>query len=835
LSETVDLPGLLSPLGAVVLLLVLGGAVGVAYWWHRGRVGRPAWHLDVGALALLALLTGGFFWRPLTEGTYMPAGGGDIASLYFPGYAFAAQQIQSGSIPLWNPHLFSGMPFAADVQMGLFYPLNWVLFLFFDVDYGHLEWLLIAHYWLTSAFTYLFLRDIGQRRLGALSGAVVFAFCGFMTAHLGHMPMILVAAWLPLELLLLRRGLVTKGLAGWAWSIGAGLSMGVALLAGHAQIFAYGMMAAGLLWVYLFLGQERVTVRGAVPWVLKGALAVALAVGVAAVQLLPTLELSTYSVREAVSYEEASEFPAQPVSMLNLVLPRVYGTNPTTYSFGPWQTTENWGYCGVVTLALAAAGVVLRRARMMGFFALLVGLALVTMVGDLSIVGAWIYKFLPGFSKLRDAGRVLELLGFGLAGLAGFGLDALVGAWGSKEAKEGRRNAMWWLVGLSGALVVVVVGILPIFYRDLLVNQFTPGRLPSAVNDLGMLVIWLGLAAGFGWAAYTRRLRPVVAGGFIFLTLVLDLFSPNSLFNPTTSNILAGYQHFDAVAALAKGTQSESVGLQQRIDTGTNIHDVWQPSTALLVSAQGAYTLYDTSGAFNPLQLERYDFLWGEARFHTDSPLYDLFGASMQVVSPTVGLHANQPKWALEGTQGQLAIYRNRNALPRAFLVHESRVESDREDISIVIWRQDIDVRHTVVLESGEAVQSALRGTAEPGLDDTPSSEFARVTRYTPNAVDIRVKADAPGWLVLTDAWYGGWEATVDGREAEVLPANYAFRAVRVEAGEQTVSMQFRPGSWVVGRVVSIVAVLGAGMGLVGLGVVGRRGRRGGEWLVVSG
>jgi hypothetical protein len=755
----------------------------------------------------------------------MPAGGGDLVSLYFPGYAFAADQIQNGTIPLWNPHLFAGMPFAADVQMGLFYPLNWVLFLFFDIDYGHLEWLLIAHYWLASAFTYLFLRDIGLRRLGALAGAIVFAFCGFMTAHLGHMPMILVATWLPLELLLLRRALITKGPAGWAWSVGAGLSMAVALLAGHVQIFAYGMMAAGLLWLYLFLGQERLTWRGALPWVLKGALAVGLALGVAAVQLLPSLELSNYSVREAVSYEEASEFPAQPVSLLNLFLPRVYGTNPTTYSFGPWQTTENWSYCGVVTLALAAAGIALRRARMVGFFALLVVLALVVMVGDLSIVGAWVYKFLPGFSKLRDAGRVLELLGFGLAGLAGYGLDALVSAFGARQEQTQRRNAMWWLVGVSGALVVLAAGILPVFYRDLLVNQFTPLRLPSAVNDLGMLLIWLGLTAGFGWAAYTRRMRPIVAGGFIFLTLVLDLFSPNSLFNPTTRNILAGYQHFDAIAALARGTQSESVGLQQRIDTGTNVQDVWQPSTALLVSAQGAYTLYDTSGAFNPLQLERYGYLWGEARSHTDSPLYDLFGASMQVVSPTVGLHANQPKWVLQETQGEFAIYRDQNALPRAFLVHESRVESDREDTSIVIWRQDIDVRHTVVLETGEAVQSELLGTAEPRPDNASNSEFARVTRYTSNAVDIRVKADAPGWLVLTDAWYPGWEATIEGRPAEVLPANYAFRAVRVEAGEQTVSMQFRPGSWVVGRTVSILAVLGSAVGLAALWVVARRGR----------
>lgn len=829
MSEQVDLPGLLSPLGVVLLLLAFGGAFFIAYRWQRARPGRPALHLDVAALALLAFLTGGFFWRPLTEGALMPAGGGDLVSLYFPGYAFAAEQIQNGTIPLWNPYLNTGMPFAADVQMGLFYPLNWILFLLFDIDYVQLEWLLIAHYWLASAFTYIFLRDIGLRRLGSLVGAVVFAFCGFMTAHLGHMPMILVATWLPLELLFLRRALITKGPAGWAWSIAAGLSMAVALLAGHVQIFAYGMLAAGILWLYLFFSREgpdmrgsvRGILRGVAPWVLKGAVALLVALAVAAVQLLPSLELSNYSSRAEVSYEEASEFAAQPVSLLNLFLPRVYGNSPTTYSFGPWQTTENWSYAGVVTLALAAAGVVFRRTRMVGFFALLVALAFITMVGDLSIVGAWLYKFLPGFSKLRDAGRILELLGFGLAGLAGYGLDALVSAFGGNQAQ--RRSAMWWLVGLAGALLIVAAGILPMFYRDLLVNQFTPLRLPNAVNDLGMLLIWLGLTAAFGWAAYTRRMRPIVAGGAIFLTLVLDLFSPNSLFNPTTDNILKGYQHYDTIASLARNTQSESTGLQQRIDTDTNVQDIWQPSTALLVTAQGSYTLFDTHGAYNPLRLERYEWLWAEARFRPDTPLYDLFGASMQVISPTAGLHANQPKWTLQETYPGFAVYRNQNALPRAYLVHAARVEARRDDISIVIWRQDIDVRHTVVLETGEDVESDMLGTAEPRPDGRPSTEFVRVTRYTPNAVDIRVKADAPGWLVLTDAWYPGWEATIDGNPAEVLPANYAFRAVRVEAGEQTVSLQFRPGSWVAGRLVSILGVFGALAGLVTVWVVARR------------
>ncbi len=832
MTNDTAIPGLLDPLGIVGLLLVFGVAYFVALRWHRARPGRPHYHMDVAAIGLLALLTGGFFWRVLTEASEvvrMPAGGGDLASFYFPGYAFAAQQIQMGTIPLWNPHLFSGIPFAADVQMGLFYPLNWVLFLFYKIEYEQLEWLLIAHYWLAATFTYLFLRDIGLRRLGGLAGAVAFAFCGFMTAHLGHMPMILVATWLPLELLFLRRALLTKGSMGWVWSIAAGLTMAVALVAGHVQIFSYEMMAAGVLWLYLFaVAGEYRSVRDALPWVLKGGLALALALGVSAVQLLPTLELSTQSIRSAVSYEEASQYPAQPVSLLNLFLPRVYGTNPTTYSFGPWQNTENWSYGGVVTLALAAAGLSLRRARMVGFFALLVVLALVLMVGDLSIVGAWVYKFLPGFSKLRDAGRALILLGFGFSGLAAYGLDALVAAFSGAESH--RRKAMWWLVGTGAALVIVVAGILPMFYRDLLVNQYAPLRLPDAINDLGMLTIWIAILVGAGWAAYTCRMKPAVAGSLMLLTLVLDIFSPNSLFNPSTQNILSGYQFFDAINVLTKQTRNPSTGIKQRMDSDTNVQNIWQPSTALLASAHNDDPLYDTGGAFDPLKLERYDYIWGEARSHPDSSLYDLLGASLQVISPTtsiVTVHAGQPKWEFLEKHDGFDIYRNKNAMPRVFLVHEARIEQKKEDTAVILWRQDIDPRHTVVLQSGEAVKSKWLGTAEAQPPGGSTGETVRVTRYTPNAVDITVNATQPGWVVLTDAWYPGWEASVNGKAVAVEPGDYAFRAVKVDKGPNTILMQFRPASWQLGRVISLVSLAGALITLIGLLVLPRRRRIG--------
>lgn len=104
-------------------LVVAAGVVIVAIWgaarrWAGARPGRPPRHYDVLALAAVAGLVGAFFWRALlTADVYMPNGGGDLASFFFPLYTFIHRSIQeTGTFPLWNPYAFSGAPLAADVQ-----------------------------------------------------------------------------------------------------------------------------------------------------------------------------------------------------------------------------------------------------------------------------------------------------------------------------------------------------------------------------------------------------------------------------------------------------------------------------------------------------------------------------------------------------------------------------------------------------------------------------------------------------------------------------------------------------------------------------------------------
>ena len=804
------LPGLLQPWGILAFLLLATGTIYAAYKWCRAEAGRPPLHLDVGAIWLLALLCGGFFWRVLTEGgIFMPAGGGDLASLYFPTYGHVAEQIQAGNLPLWNPHTYSGMPLLADVQTGLLYPPNWIFYLLAVEGhyYGALLWLLLTHYWLASVFMYLLMRDLGVSRLGSLVGGLVFAYCGFMVAHLGHMPMVLVATWIPLMLLLTRRALITGGPPGWVWAILAGLTATLSLLAGHVQIFAYGLLAVGVMFAALIWTREPITPRLVRSWALKGALILGLALLVGAGQLVPSLELSGQSARSSVSYEEASEFPAQPITLLNLILPRVYGDSPTTYSFGEYQTTENWAYCGVVTLALATAGLLLGRGRIRFLFALIAALSLLIMVGNLSIFHAWLYGFAPGFNMLRDAGRALVLLGLGLGGLAGFGLDglriALLGSAGQ------RRAAFWWLSGVSGALAVGALWVMPLLFNGVLQGQGALyGRLPGAINDLGMALLWVGLLTGLGWLAYRRRVSVDWMAGAIAFVLVLDLFSPNSRFNPTTQNVLAGYEHFDARAVLRKGTQETVVGIPLRINSDTDAQGVWAPGNALDMG-----TLYDTGGAFNPLRLERYERLWEVAREHPDGPLFDLTGARFEVLSDTARLEG-EAKWERIQRFPGFQIFRNQNALPRAFLVHESVIEPDPKAAIEALRRFWVDPRHAVILESGQPVESNLPGTAEP---DASNSESVRAVYYEGDSLQLRVRATAPGWLVLTDNWYPGWEATVDGAPAPIERAYSTYRAVRVDPGEHVVTMRFSPASWRWGRIASLAVLASA---LVALGAL---------------
>jgi hypothetical protein len=173
----------------------------------------------------------------------------------------------------------------------------------------------------------------------------------------------------------------------------------------------------------------------------------------------------------------------------------------------------------------------------------------------------------------------------------------------------------------------------------------------------------------------------------------------------------------------------------------------------------------------------------------------------------------NKNEFRLAFMSDTTAIWENLTALPRAFLVHRAEVVSHAAAFER-LHQPDFREDETVLLESGQAI------TAPGAVDAT--RERVTISQYKPERVSVTVHAEQPGYLVLSDSWYPGWNASVDSASAAIERADYAFRAVRVEPGDHAIVFEFRPTIVYIGVAVSVVSLAI----LIALALVMRRAAR---------
>lgn len=396
----------------------------------KSFVARP----NVAPLAILGVLCLAFWSRVLLTGNvllpgamlkgFQPFGGDgsapwtilqwDALAQYYPWRHFAAQSLHNGQIPLWNDFQFSGTPLLANAQSAVFYPLN-LPFWLFDTAYAF-GFVAFLHSLLASFSTYFLARRWNLSRAAAVLAGAAYAFCGYLSAWALLPTLFATAAWLPLCLLLFEKasddekpGSATFGLI---------VSLTCALLAGHAQIFFYILLALGIRQPFLHRKWRGLGI-------LIAAIAACALLG--AIQLLPTLELASKGHRAAgAATPEGWEFWKQ----------RALGASDFPSLFMPaWPTSwgslnENFGYVGVGSVLLTLLGIawMIRPnntpsikpstryfALTLALFGLLYALA--------TPLAQFFYYGIPGVAQMGGTGRALLLWSLGVALLAGFGLD----------------------------------------------------------------------------------------------------------------------------------------------------------------------------------------------------------------------------------------------------------------------------------------------------------------------------------------------------------------------------------------------------------------------------
>nr|MBC7245438.1 YfhO family protein [Chloroflexota bacterium] len=746
--------------------------------YRRGFLSHD-FHNDLLALGVLALATAGFFWRLLfSTNVWMPAGGGDLVSFLYPLYTFAARSFHANDVPLWNPYLYGGAPFAADNQSALFYPINVLLFsLRPNLDYRTMEWLAVAHFYLAGVCAYLGLRYVERqpmKRWAALAGAVAFMFSDLFVTHFGNLNMIACAAWLPLVFCFFWRAMCEKRVA---FALGSGVFLGVAALAGHIQPLLYIILALGLCFLY------HVYNHRSFGWRVLGQLAslfvltLAIAFGVSALTLIPGYEMSRLSLRADLTYSEASQYSLPPLALVGIVVPGIFGRGPGGY-WGPWPRVEV-GYVGILTLFLAGLALLLRRERLTRFLALLALAALFLALGNFTILHGWLYRFVPGFNLVRAPARFIYLLDFALAGLAALGLDALL-----RPIPHSNRGTWRRILQFSPLLAFSVAAVsLPIAYATLLYSQDKApeifARLLAGTSGVVFALLLLGCSV---LLLHLRNRRWVSRAtlGFVAFTLILfDLASLGAYTELEANDPTTGFQHPAAIAFLKNDPE------YYRIDTRTEVWDVWQPNLSLM------HGIFDVWGIYNPLVLADYHRYW-EGLGSRSSPLYDFLNAKYLIGHKDVVLDWGKFELAFEADPN-VNIYRNKNVLPRAFVVHKSESVSDQEAAFAAIHRSGFDPATMVVVEGGETLDPGQVGSSE-----------ARIVSYSNNEIQLEAFTSLPGYLVISEVYYPGWQVEVDGQLAELKRANYAFRAVFLTPGAHKVRFYFQPAAWKVGLACSL-------------------------------
>ena len=715
---------------------------------------------DAVALSLLALAALIFFWPVTTNMGWIPKGGGDSVSFIYPMYRFAAQTFWEGSIPLWNPYQYAGQAFITDNQSGVFYLPNLLLFLVNpNFSYRAIEWLVILHIFFAGATTYICLRSLHlQHRLtwpSALIGALAFMFSGVFIAHIGNLNLIAVAAWLPLIFLCLQCAIEAETRSNKiAWALAGGIALGVSTLAGHGQMTFLLAVFLGAYALY-----RTVLDRNGRPLLLLLLLALA-GISIAAISLFPALEAVQHTVRGDFDSANALKYALPWQGLTGLAAPDFFGRGKVDF-WGDWSRVE-YGYVGVLTLFLAGTAVVTRRNRFTWFFIIAGPLFLLLALGPNTPLYPFLLNVLPVF-PFQVPARFVLLFDFCLAVLAAVGMDELI------RKPSPMRG---FIIGSGVVLLVLLAG---------LVGGYV--QLGTAVPHhqqqmLRAIFVFASLAAGSWLLIFLRaqkRISSVIFSVVAVIWLAVDLIGLGWHIEVDWNDPALG---FAGDSPALEFIQSDP-GLH-RIDITTG---AWQPNLAQLEK------LYALRGVYNPLELANYAAYIGSVGYR-GSPLYNLTGTKYLIggkKNPPADTNIIVPVFEDEN----VIVYLNTLALPRVAVLYNTIIAPNHDAAFDLIHADDFDPQQTLILEAGQP------------LTQQPGKATLTIIKYDPNEIAFEVTLDKPGYFLLTDIFHPDWQTTINGEPADILVADYAFRAVALGPGTHAIEMWYEPAGWTIGLLVS--------------------------------
>ena len=725
----------------------------------------------------------------------------DPINVFYPTYDFYFQHVKQLSLPWWYPDTFCGKPFPSGI-----YPVNnpmvFLSNLVLPLIRAH-DFILWLHMLAAGIFMLLYLKELKLQTWPALIGAVGWMFNGHLMVWFEFEHLTIMAATLPAALLYLHRWIETRSRLQCLYFTAA---VSFSVTAGYSHVLIYELIFIFLYFIVL-VGRHRHRywppgrIRSA-DWI-NLALCLVLGVSISANFFTSSLILLDDSQRKEIAYQDLFDQTGQvpPKYLATYVFPDFYGSpagdsvvfTPRKPKLQPYNNyNELCLYAGILPLFLLAVTAAHPRRKPLSIFYLTVAGTTLAMA-----MGSFLYyplaKWVIGLGYSTPT-RILFLTGFCIVVLAAMGADiffrrhdvnkALVfGLWTVTVAAVvflalavQTETVVRWLIG--PVKTVDWLHDYPILAKHFSLSS--PVILfPLTVALLSYVVLISALLAR------TRRAGDITMALAVMI-LAVDLGSFGLKYN-TTSPVELAYPPTGAIRYLMNRPSEYRV-----IAYGNFLDNTLAP-----------YRVQDIGGhaSFYPRRFGEFLFL---SQNNLRAPLPDTFDAWVELDtfgSPLLDLlnsrYILMPPGGKSDAENlqlvydrEISIYENLAAFPRAFIITDYQYCNSRQEAyrTMGSWR-NADFRKKVILEELPAIDAR---TASPVAAETPGSEVKQI-RYGTNRIEIDIHSVQGGLLVLSESHHPSWRATIDGRPAKILRANYVLQAVAIEAGDRKIIFEFDP------------------------------------------
>jgi hypothetical protein len=699
----------------------------------------------------------------------------DVIDQIYPWKYFSIEQLKKGSIPFWNPYSFSGTPHMANYQTAIFSPFTLLYFILPFIDAWSVVVLLQPL--LAGVFTYLYVRKRNVSRQGSLVAGIAFMFSGFMVVWMAYGTLGMAIAILPFLLYLIDTCFDNKS---FLLLVGISLSLAFSFLSGHFQTSIY-VTGVSILYLIFTVYIKRDYITGI--WV---GLYMGFGMLLTMPQLLPSLEFFQNAPR-SVTQVGSSGIPFY--NLITIIAPDFFG-NPVTRNnlfldFAEWQA-----FLGATAFLLSLFAISFSKKKAIQLFFVVIGLIALLFAVASPLQNVVSNLHIPVLSSSTQS-RVIIIFSFCFAVLAGFGFDSL-----QIDIQEKRYKALFIRIGI---LLGCIVGIWGVLYIGKFLSDETLQI--AKKNFLLPSTLLVFVSAGIIVTTYIKKkyvylfLQMLLIGlvsfeSFRYATKWMPFDEKKLVFpNEKITEVLQ--------TQLKNGRVYGNLGQQMSVYYGLGSIEGYDP---LYIQRYGEFITGATTGIFTGSGGRTVDL---DKKSKNADKVLNLLAVNL-IFHPVADTNAvwAYPVWQKKQMKRVYndpiySVYNNTDALPHAKMFYGYQTMNKKEAIIAQFYKESFDYKNTLILEEKSPVRPTKNTKNTVSIND-----------YEPNTGIMHIWTEYSGMLFISDPYYPGWKAYIDGKETKIYRADYAFRAIAIPPGSHIVTFTYVANSFSNG-------VILAGIGLI--------------------